>query len=315
MSAFNRKSITAALVAAVILSTPALAQRESLSERIARLEQRLNEDVESRQTLTDMVYQLSQLQAEIRELRGLIEDQRFEIENLRSSQQDQYLDLDRRLAQLEQGGTRPVAGSLPQATSNQTDPGRYETTPEGGFGPAPVADPVREDAATTTAGTEFPEVREPIDAGIETAGLGRNPSEPVATIADPVAEKNAYDAAFDALKSGRYAEASRLFGRFVEEYPNSEYADNAQYWLGESYYVTRNYRVALDAFQKLIGRFPNSAKAPDARLKIGLSYYSLQNWSAAETELKAVIEQYPDTTVARLAENRLRTMRIEGYIQ
>ena len=59
------------------------------------------------------------------------------------------------------------------------------------------------------------------------------------------AEKAAYDQAFQALKELRYADAAEDFQSFLDQYPNSEYADNAQYWLGESYYVTRNYDIAL----------------------------------------------------------------------
>ena len=73
-----------------------------------------------------------------------------------------------------------------------------------------------------------------------------------ARAASPEDEKAAYDQAFQALKELRYADAAEDFRSFLDRYPNSEYADNAQYWLGESYYVTRNYEIALTAFQTLL---------------------------------------------------------------
>ncbi|MDX1570413.1 MAG: tol-pal system protein YbgF [Xanthomonadales bacterium] len=312
--------MAAALVAAALLSVPAFAQRETLAERVARLEQQLatGGDADSRQTLADLVFEMNQLQAEVRDLRGMVEDLGFELENLREAQRDQYLDLDRRLSGLSGSGTQ-TSGQRPADSgfSRRT----VVRSPSGTVGDEPLTSPAPTDSApgggepVTLTEDELPEVREEIDAGLETSGLGRAQSADVAPIADPMAEKQAYDEAFDSLKNGRYAEASRQFSSFVERYPSSEYADNAQYWLGESYYVTRNYRVALDTFQKLISQFPDSAKVPDAQLKIGLSYYSMQNWEAAEQELERVVETYPGTTPARLAQNRLRTMRIEGYIE
>jgi tol-pal system protein YbgF len=95
-------------------------------------------------------------------------------------------------------------------------------------------------------------------------------------------------------------------------FPDGDYAPNAQYWLGESYYVTQNYGIALDAFQALLRRFPNSSKAPDALLKLGYCQYELRQWDEAEATLNRVMQQYPDTTVARLAQGRLRAMRLES---
>jgi TolA-binding protein len=84
------------------------------------------------------------------------------------------------------------------------------------------------------------------------------------------------------------------------------------YWLGESYYVTQNYRPALETFSDLMKRFPQSSKAPDSLLKIGYAHYELHEWPQAERALNDVIGRYPDTTVARLAQGRLRALRLEG---
>ena len=78
-----------------------------------------------------------------------------------------------------------------------------------------------------------------------------------------------YTAAFDLLKEGQYAKSITAFGSFLKSYPNSKYADNAQYWLGEANYVSRQYKTALDAFQTLIAKYPDSSKISGARLKIG----------------------------------------------
>lgn len=324
--------LTAAFVAAVVFVGPAQAQRErlSLSERVAALESQLG-SAEDRQTLTDLVLRLSQMEQEIRDLRGMVEDQTFEIDNLKASQRDLYMDLDQRLSQ--QGGNPATGGGpsgfpadRPRTTRIDPPTGGYQPSVSpsrdsgpvtlGSAGTTPTAvDPQPLDGGVVPLEGEVPEVRGEIDASLETSGLGNRGNTAVAALADPVAEKSAYNEAFDALKSGRYAESARLFSAFLDRYPSGEFADNAQYWLGESYYVTGNYRIALEAFQTLLSRFPSSAKAPDGQLKLGYTYFSLQEWSQAEEVLKEVIARYPNSTVSRLAENRLRTMRIQGHIQ
>jgi len=77
--------------------------------------------------------------------------------------------------------------------------------------------------------------------------------------------------------------------------------------------VTRNYDIALKAFQDLMDRYPESSKVPDALLKVGYTHYELEQWDSARAALTQVQESYPDTTLDRLAESRLRSMRMEGH--
>ena len=127
--------------------------------------------------------------------------------------------------------------------------------------------------------------------------------------------REAYENAFSLVKANKYGEAITAFSGFLERHGGSDYADNAQYWLGESYYASGNYPLALEAFQALVQRFPNSSKLADARLKIGFTHYGLEQWDEAEKALNGVIESYPGSTAARLAENRLRVMRLQGRIR
>jgi tol-pal system protein YbgF len=123
----------------------------------------------------------------------------------------------------------------------------------------------------------------------------------------------AYTVAFDLLKEGQYSKSITAFQEFLKNHPESKYADNAQYWLGEANYVSRQYKTALDAFQTLIARYPDSTKIPGARLKIGYTYYELKNWSAARDTLMQVAKLYPDTTVATKANERLDRIKREGH--
>ena len=122
-----------------------------------------------------------------------------------------------------------------------------------------------------------------------------------------------YSAAFNMLKEGQYIQSIAAFEAFLKGYPESKYADNAQYWLGEANYVSRQYKTALAAFQTLIAKYPESKKIPGARLKIGYTYYELKNWSASRDALMQVVKLYPDTTVASKANDRLERLKREGH--
>ena len=78
-----------------------------------------------------------------------------------------------------------------------------------------------------------------------------------------------YAQSFDALKAGSYSVAITGFKSFLSSYPASPLAENAQYWLGEAFYVTRDFDSATGAFRNVLQKWPDSRKAPDALLKLG----------------------------------------------
>jgi len=94
-------------------------------------------------------------------------------------------------------------------------------------------------------------------------------------------DRDNYQAAFELLKQQRYEPAALAFQQFLISYPDSQLADNAQYWLAESFYVTDQFENALKEFQVVINKHPRSRKVPDALLKIGYSNYELAtSWNA-----------------------------------
>ena len=125
-------------------------------------------------------------------------------------------------------------------------------------------------------------------------------------------DRDNYQAAFELLKEQRYEPAALAFQQFLVSYPESQLADNAQYWLAESYYVTDQFENALKEFEVVISKHPRSRKVPDALLKIGYSNYELERLDAARSSLARVQSEYPDTTAARLAEQRLKRMDEEA---
>ncbi len=271
-------SLMASFVLAILVSAPVAAQQD-------------------RQPMVDMVIQIQQLQDEVRTLTGRIEDQSLELENLRDRQRDQYLDLDQRIGELRSSSLEArISGSANTLSAGATTSGTKYTS----------------QSATPPRG-DIPDVRPPSDTPSSVTALANPDTQAREMVASPVAEKKAYERAFQSLKDLKYVDSANQFQSFLQQYPSSEYADNAQYWLGESYYVTRNYDLALEAFQGLSSRYPDSPKVADGLLKIGYSHYELKQWDQARAALEQVQQQYPGTTLARLAGSRLRSLKLEGH--
>src|ERR1700728_2891099 len=121
-------------------------------------------------------------------------------------------------------------------------------------------------------------------------------------------DQGAYTRAFDALKSTDYAGAITRFRDFLRTYPQSQLAGNAQYWLGEAYYVTHDYDNAAAAFRAVGEQYPQSAKVADALVKLGLTQIDQKKPADARATLKQVLQRFPGTDAARLAASRLQNL-------
>jgi tol-pal system protein YbgF len=230
----------------------------------------LEQQAMNTQANTDILNQLSQLRTQMQSLQATIEQLQHDNEQLKQRAKDQYLDLDGRLNRIESGATPPL--------------------PAGGAA-APAAAPADKPAAA---------VSEPPPSVHGDAG----------TLAASGDERTSYNAAFDALKAGKYADSANLFQSFLELYPNGVYAPNALYWLGESYYATKNFPLAEAQFRDLISRYPTHDKASGGLLKLGLSQYGEGRTEDAEQTLQQVISQYPGSDAARIAQDRLQSILI-----
>ncbi|MDB6044212.1 MAG: hypothetical protein JWM63_2763 [Gammaproteobacteria bacterium] len=139
------------------------------------------------------------------------------------------------------------------------------------------------------------------------AGAAAPAPTPPAPAASSV-EQTVYAQAFDSLKAGSYSIAITGFKDFLATYPASPLAENAQYWLGEAYYVNRDYDAASGAFRNVLQKWPDSRKAPDALLKLGYTQYELKKVSEARTTLTEVGQKYPNSDAAKLANERLQRL-------
>jgi tol-pal system protein YbgF len=272
-----RLGVAGAIASATLFAFTASAQdRLSLADRVARLEQQN----QANSGTTQLVNQVNDLQQQVAQLQGQIEELQHQNQQLQDSQKAQYADVDSRIGRLEKGGA--PAGQPAAAAPN---PQQQPAPAAAGAAPAPQQQAAA--AAPAAAGT----------------AAGGNPGA-----ASP-AEQAAYDAAFKSLRGGDYVTASRGFRDFLVKYPESPLAPNAYYWLGESYYVTMNYQVAIEAFQRLVKNFPQSDKVSDGLLKVGYCQIELKQQDAAIATLKQVSAKYPGTKAAGLAQERLRRLQ------
>ena len=118
-------------------------------------------------------------------------------------------------------------------------------------------------------------------------------------------EQGTYDAALALFKTGDYQGAASALDAFVKRYPQSPYAANAQYWLGNAHYAMRDCKNAIAAQQVLVKTYADSPKAPDALLSIATCYTELKDKVNTKKTLESLVAKYPDSSAAQSARERL----------
>jgi len=171
---------------------------------------------------------------------------------------------------------------------------RFEAAPVAPANPG-VAPPIAPPRAASAA----PANSRPPSSGSSTPALNSG------------SEQAAYESALAALRKGDYVESSRGFQNYLNDYPGGSLAPNAWYWLGESYYATQNYPIALKSFETLLEQFPDSPKAADALLKKGYCQIELGQTGPGRQTLNRVINDFPGSDAARLAASRLRGLSLD----
>ncbi|MDH5326352.1 MAG: tol-pal system protein YbgF [Gammaproteobacteria bacterium] len=245
------KGLVVILMLAIVSSVTA---RENVTPEAGMDTQRRLDLVERRlQPVIEVMTKVDKLQQEMQKLVGQMEEIAHKMESIKKRQRDLYVDIDRRIGEVEK-----KAEELAQRKA--------------------------EVPASNAAGS------------------------PAAASVSVALEQEAYERAFELLKQGNYELAIASFKLFLETYPTAEYADNAQYWLGEANYVQRHYQVALEEFNKVLDNYPRSNKRADAMLKMGYTYVELGKNKRAKVILGNVVKHFPDTTAARLAGKRLQTL-------
>lgn len=226
--------------------------------------------------LYEMMGRLDQLQAEVQQLTGRVEEQANLIAEMKKSQSTMYSDFDERMQNLEKKteAVKPAAAGSPQVQ-------------EGAIGSeAKVTEP------SVTAPVAAPEAKQA-------------PAQKQDVVPASGDEKQQYQQAYDALRNGHNAQAIAEFNALLTKNPKGEYANNAQYWLGEAYRVNQDIESARKAFNSVVENYPGSSKVPDALLKLGTIEVEQKNPAKAREYLTRVTVDFPSSTAARLAAKKL----------
>lgn len=236
--------------------------------------------------LFEMMGRLEQLQAEVQQLTGKVEEQANLIAEMKKAQSTMYSDFDERMQNLEKKteGDKSAASESSPVQEGSAEP---------------------EVKAPAPAVAEAPEVKQPLAQKQEVAKVAGEASANAPHPAPTGDEKQQYQQAYEALRNGHNAQAIAEFNALLTKNPKGEYAYNAQYWLGEAYRVNQDMDSARKAFNSVIENYPGSSKVPDAFLKLGIIEIEQKNPAKARDYLTRVTVDHPSSTAARLAAKKL----------
>ena len=226
----------------------------------------------------DLIQKNQQLENQIRELRGKIEEQDHAIDQLNKELTNRYTDLDQRLELLNQ---------KLEPESNQPEQAPAEN--------APVDSSAITDQTTTASKATTNSPASATQNSATPANSSNNTSDPVAL------EKAAYTIALDAYKKGGAKQAIAPMQNFIKNYPNSIYTGNAYFWLAEFQLAIDppNYNEAKKNYEIVAAKFPNSSKAPRALYQL----YSIakdvnKNTQTANVYKSKLLSTYPKSEEA-----------------
>jgi tol-pal system protein YbgF len=212
--------------------------------------------------MVDMYLQLEALQSEIQNLRGLVEEQSYQIRRMQTEQRDRYLDTDSRLSELfsYHAGQQPAG---------------IQTSPGGNTG----------QVAPFAGNSNQRELLAPGAIGVTTAAAGT------------LNEQDLYRQALSQLlEQEAFQDSVNLFQQYIDIYPQGSYFTNALYWQGAGLHLLGNYPQSIAVLQRLLNEYPQDPKAPTAMLRLGTVYNEMGDKARAVDYWRRISETYPSST-------------------
>lgn len=272
--------LAAALAAAGCVSPQDIEGLQSQLSEIQRQMLQAQRQAPSKQEVEDLGTSVGQQMGSLLKTEADMQVKLQELSSQIDELQAKLEDTNYRLAQLSQ----QIAATNQELKAFRSQPAPVAPSPETGTPPGPGGDP----AAT-------PPQQQPV-----------RPSGPAA---DP---QSLYNSAYNDYLRGKYDLALQGFEEYLKNFPRTDLADNATYWIGECYYRQRRYRQAVDQFEGVLSRYPRSDKSASALLKKGYALIELGDRSQGVTQLRQVVRQYPTSDEANLARQRLRELGVDA---
>ncbi|MDP2804306.1 MAG: tol-pal system protein YbgF, partial [Gallionellaceae bacterium] len=126
---------------------------------------------------------------------------------------------------------------------------------------------------------------------------------------DPSIENRALEVAYNFYKIERYQNAVSSFQEFLTNHPQSVHVANIRYWMGNSYFVLKDYKTSLENYQQLVNKFDEHPKVVDALFSITDCQELLRDTEAAKQTLRHVMLKYPNTEASAKAKKRLSALK------
>lgn len=260
--------------------------------------------------------QLQKMDAELQDLRDEVDD----LKRSQAASRVQYEELRSRLVLMEdRAESRKVAESrqtpveVPELPTVRVGEARSARSADADRD-AEDRDASHEDASY--ADGDSPDDPDPADASTGPQPSPRNASGPAgprppndgAEPAEVDPAVSLYERAKQALDAGELKEARAQFDKLLQRYPDHDMADNALYWLGESWYAEARYLQAAQLFIRVAKEYPRGNKVPDALFKLGRCYEKLGDRSGALETWRQLQRSFPSTPAGKLAAQELRRL-------
>jgi len=293
--------IIALLIAIPFIQPIHAASNKNLQLRIDRLERMLENNSQYQ-----LLAKIKQLKEENRELRGLVEEQSNLIKKLERRIHSLYSDMDRRLVAVETDTSKILSGQriLPDTDlSDSTKATSVEDKTE-----QPKADETNQGKQIASSKDKQFNQSKPETNETASSTLNNDNKASKLLAEKQYEEQQAYQKAFEQLKALRYSKAQKSFSEFLSQYPDGRYAHIAQYWLAESNYAQRKFKLAITDYQRLLEKYKTSPKKAEAYLKIAYCHYELGNKKKTRETLNTLIKRFPNTTESGQAKRLLKRL-------
>lgn len=240
--------------------------------------------------------QVLQLEEQVRQMRGENENLRHQLDQMKAQQRRFQEDMEFRLNGNTGAPAMPVAAPALPANNGLPHAGNY--TPPALPAPTALTPPVLPTPEYSGMGSpEMGSVTVPAASNTSfeispTPNTLRLPSE------SPSTPRELYNQAFQMLNQSNYEGAEKAFSRFTNDFTSDPLIGNAWYWLGETYYVRRNYVQAADSFRQGFSAIEDGPKAGDNLLKLAMSLAALEKDSEACVVLRQVDSNYSSNSTA-----------------
>lgn len=245
----------------------------------------------SNDALVMLLDQFTAMRRELETLRGMVEEQAYEINRLQRDSVDRYTDLDARISALYEDADASPAPAPPTLGNDRPSQAPETTNPNTG---------------SSRPQTSAPTVQPLVPTG--TAAVAQS-ATPALVQPGLMTEQQLYQLALDSLLQNElYQKSINEFDQYLVMYPDGRFVTNAYYWKGQAYVNLSLYNEARESFEVIVRQYPDGRKVDDAMYSLGSVYDRLGNPGRARELLEEVKIKYPNTSAANLADIYLRSM-------